>query len=298
MRSTLKPLLRGGAAAAAVTIGLFGTSQPAHAVGTIEVFQELFLSLDVSGSISDNSFDLYKNGYIAAFNNQAVKDKISETFAFGRGGLAIAVGQWSNTAFSPPVIDWQHITSLDTDGVNGGTSLNTFITALTGMGRQGSSTTCVDCGMAAAITEINTNDYFTTRANGRVIDISTDGVGNRTAGNCGGVVACAQTQRGLAEASNIIINGLGVGTSASTFLTNNVVTALNGDTKAGFVETANSFARFEEAITNKLIREVGPPGPGPGESVPGPLPVLGAAAAFGFSRKLRRRINTANLHKA
>ncbi|MEA5414876.1 hypothetical protein [Synechococcus sp. BA-132 BA5] len=28
----------------------------------------------------------------------------------------------------------------------------------------------------------------------------------------------------------------------------------------------------------------------PGESVPGPLPVLGAAAAFGFSRKLRIRI--------
>ena len=28
----------------------------------------------------------------------------------------------------------------------------------------------------------------------------------------------------------------------------------------------------------------------PGTSVPGPLPILGAAAAFGFSRKLRRRI--------
>ena len=196
------------------------------------------------------------------------------------------------------MIDWQHITDLTTDGVNGGTSLNTFLTALNGMGRQGSSTTCVDCGMAAAITEINTNDYFTTRANGRVIDISTDGVGNTTAGNCGGVVACAQTQRGLAEASNIIINGLGVGASASTFLTNNVVTPLNGATKAGFVQTASDFDQFETAITNKLIREVGPPGPGPGDSVPGPLPILGAGAAFGFSRKLRRRINTANLHQA
>ena len=298
MRTTLKPLLRGGAAAAAFAITLFGGAQQAKAVGTIEVFQELFLSLDVSGSISNSNFNLYKNGYIAAFNNPDVQAKISETFAFGRGGLAIAVGQWSTTAFSPPVIDWQHITDLTTDGVNGGTSLNTFLTALNGMGRQGSSTTCVDCGMAAAITEINTNDYFTTRANGRVIDISTDGVGNTTAGNCGGVVACAQTQRGLAEASNIIINGLGVGASASTFLTNNVVTPLNGATKAGFVQTASDFDQFETAITNKLIREVGPPGPGPGDSVPGPLPILGAGAAFGFSRKLRRRINTANLHQA
>ena len=89
-----------------------------------------------------------------------------------------------------------------------------------------------------------------------------------------------------------------MGASASTFLTNNVVTPINGATKAGFVQTASDLDQFETAITNKLIREVGPPGPGPGDSVPGPLPILGAGAAFGFSRKLRRRINTANLHKA
>lgn len=61
------------------------------------------------------------------------------------------------------------------------------------------------------------------------------------------------------------------------------------------METANTFDQFEAAITNKLIREVGQ---NPGDTVPGPLPLLGAAAAFGFSRKLRRRINTANLHQA
>ncbi|MCT0206110.1 hypothetical protein KQ305_00035 [Synechococcus sp. CS-1332] len=33
-----------------------------------------------------------------------------------------------------------------------------------------------------------------------------------------------------------------------------------------------------------------PPRADPGEPVPGPLPLLGAAAAFGFSRKLRTRI--------
>jgi hypothetical protein len=30
--------------------------------------------------------------------------------------------------------------------------------------------------------------------------------------------------------------------------------------------------------------------PGPGDAVPGPLPLLGAGAAFGYSRKLRRRM--------
>lgn len=223
MRTTLKPLLRGGAAAAALAITLFGGAQQAKAVATIEVFQELFLSLDVSGSISDPNFTLYKNGYVNAFNNAAVQAKIADTF--DKGGLAIAVGQWSTTAFSPPVIDWKHITDLTTNGVNGGTSLSSFIAALSIMPRQGSSLTCVDCGMNAAITEINTNDYFTTRANGRVIDISTDGVGNVEAcqGNVS-VAQCAQTRRAEAVASNIIINGLGVGAAASGFLTANVAT--------------------------------------------------------------------------
>ncbi len=288
MRSTLKPLLRGGAAAAAVAITLLGGAQQAQAA--TNVFQELFLSLDVSGSISNSNFNLYRQGYVNAFQNASVQQKIQDTF--DKGGIAIAVGQWSTTAFSPPVIDWRHITSLTGPGTN---SLESFITALDNMPRQGSNTTCVDCGMAAAITEIDTNAFVTTRANGRVIDISTDGVGNTTAGSCGTVTQCAQAQRASAVAKGIIINGLGVGAGASGFLTANVVTPANGGTNAGFVETAADFAAFETAITNKLIREVGP---GPGDSVPGPLPVLGAAAAFGFSRKLRRRINTANLHQA
>ncbi|MBD2718299.1 DUF1194 domain-containing protein [Synechococcus sp. FACHB-909] len=294
MRSTLKPLLRGGAAAAAVTIGLFGTSQPAHAV--TNVFQELFLSLDVSGSIDNNEFTLYRDGYVSAFQDAAVKTKIAETFA--GGGLAIAVGQWSTIASPTLAIDWKHITDLTTDGINGGTSLNSFVTALQNMNRQGGigNRTCIDCGMLAAINAINTNLFNTTRVNGKVIDISTDGVGNEE--ECPGNVTeaqCAQTRRAQAVASGIIINGLGVGAGASGFLTANVATPANGATKAGFVETAADFDAFETAITNKLIREVGP---GPGDSVPGPLPVLGAAAAFGFSRKLRRRINTANLHQA
>ena len=33
--------------------------------------------------------------------------------------------------------------------------------------------------------------------------------------------------------------------------------------------------------------------PGPASEVPGPLPILGAGAAFGFSRRLRHRIKVA-----
>jgi hypothetical protein len=34
------------------------------------------------------------------------------------------------------------------------------------------------------------------------------------------------------------------------------------------------------------------PGSPVANNVPGPLPILGAGAAFGFSRRMRRRINT------
>ncbi|WP_216901822.1 hypothetical protein [Synechococcus sp. CCY 9618] len=50
-------------------------------------------------------------------------------------------------------------------------------------------------------------------------------------------------------------------------------------------EPDNSVSSFN----NTVIRLDAPPQP-PGESVPGPLPILGAGAAFGMSRKLRRRI--------
>ncbi len=292
MRTTLKPLLRGGAAAAAIAITLLGGAQQSQAA--TNVFQELFLSLDVSGSINTSEFNTYKNGYVNAFQDAAVQTKIAETFAPGRNGLAIAVGQWSRIAAPSLSVGWTHITDQ--------TSLNSFITALSGMTRVPESvvgeTTCIDCGMLAAINEINNNLFETTRINGRVIDISTDGAGNREAcNNTNSVSQCSKNRRAQAVASGIIINGLGIGSNATNFLTANVATPASGDTKAGFVQTAAEFDDFQAAITTKLIREINPDSGPRGDSVPGPLPVLGAAAAFGFSRKLRRRINTANLHQ-
>lgn len=61
-----------------------------------------------------------------------------------------------------------------------------------------------------------------------------------------------------------------------------------GVTTADFISeftiTAGTATIFTDGV--KQIRE-------PGDSVPGPLPLLGAGAAFGFSRKLRRRIKLA-----
>jgi hypothetical protein len=45
-------------------------------------------------------------------------------------------------------------------------------------------------------------------------------------------------------------------------------------------------------VTSKVVGALCPDAPTPSSSVPGPLPVIGASVAFGFSRRLRRRIGT------
>ncbi|WP_216907441.1 hypothetical protein [Synechococcus sp. CCY 0621] len=59
---------------------------------------------------------------------------------------------------------------------------------------------------------------------------------------------------------------------------------------ADFISTlavGNQAGNFVSNFNNSVIQLNAPPR---GETVPGPLPILGAAAAFGMSRKLRRRI--------
>jgi hypothetical protein len=63
----------------------------------------------------------------------------------------------------------------------------------------------------------------------------------------------------------------------------------NGQSLAGLgFNTPGVVATWSLDTTNDTINVViGPP---PAAAVPGPLPLLGAGAAFGFSRRLRRRV--------
>lgn len=47
-----------------------------------------------------------------------------------------------------------------------------------------------------------------------------------------------------------------------------------------------------QALLSQLVVRAVPPSPSPGSSVPGPLPLLGAGAAFGWSRRLRCRLKS------
>jgi len=236
-----------------------------------QVDLELFLSMDVSGSIDGNEFNLQKQGYVQAFQDAALQAAIASK----PNGVAVALGQWSTTANSPLSVGW---TLLKTPGDS-----TAFAALINGISRQSSGSTCVACGINAAVTSIEGNTFF---GGGRVIDVSGDGSQNQNAGNGPATTPAA---RNAAEALGIRINGLPIlGSEAGlqAWYENNVKTS------DGFVLAANDFADFDRAVALKITKELEQ---APTNSVPGPLPLLGAGMAFGFSRRLRKRINLATL---
>ncbi len=251
------------AAAAVATTTLLSASM---AAAQTAVDLELFLSMDVSGSVDANEFNLQKQGYVSAFQDAAVQAAIASK----PNGVAVALGQWSTSA-NPLAIGW----TLLTDAA----SANAFAAAINAMGRQSSGSTCVSCGINAAVASLGSNDYVGTS----VIDVSGDGEEN-VFSNPGAVIAA----RNAAAALGIKINGLPIVTS--DFPNLDVWYQTNVQTADGFTQPAADFADFDIAVQRKIVREI------TGDnSVPGPLPILGAGVAFGFSRRLRKRINLATL---
>jgi hypothetical protein len=230
---------------------------------------ELFLSLDNSGSIDGSEYILQRDGYVAAFRDTAVQAAIASK----PNGVAVALGQWSSTAQSPtPLVGW----SLLRNGVDA----DAFALAISGITQFESGSTCVACGINAAVAALQANAY----QGPSIIDVSGDGAENAFPTSAPFTTAAA---RDAAAALGIKINGLPILGEAGLLLwyTDNVVTTV----PKGFVEPANDFPAFNDAIRKKIVREI------TGDAVPGPLPILGAGMAFGFSRRLRKRINLATL---
>jgi len=233
-----------------------------------QVDLELFLSLDSSGSIDPDEYNLQREGYAKAFESAALQAAIASK----PNGVAVALGQWSTTAQTPPTIGWTLLQNA--------ADANAFATAIRSITQFQAGFTCIACGINAAVDSIEGNTFF---GGGKVIDVSGDGVQNANATNGPATVTGA---RDAAAALGIRINGLAILDGDPTLLTyyqDNVITS------GGFAVAAANFVDFDQAVSQKITREV------IGDSVPGPLPILGAGVAFGFSRRLRKRINLATL---
>lgn len=259
---SFRPLwIKAAAASAAVaTSTLLSASMASAALTPVDL--ELFLSMDVSGSVDATEFNLQKTGYVQAFQNPAVQAAIASK----PKGIAVALGQWSSSA-DTPILGWSLLKNA--------ADANAFATAISGISRLSSGGTCVACGINAAVAALQGNIYDGIS----IIDVSGDG-----SDNVMGTAATAAA-RDAAAALGIKINGLPIlgESDLLNWFTTNVKTA------DGFIMPAADFNDFNTAIQSKIVKEI------KGADVPGPLPIVGAGMAFGFSRRLRKRINLGSL---
>ena len=188
----------------------------------------LVLSMDGSGSISPPNWTLQVDAYVSALNTVFAGGGLYGNTAIGLnifGANVVSVPGWSMQVIN----DAADLAAL------------TAAIAATDPGRGGVQTnsTRIDLAINEAASQINGNALFASATN-RVIDVSTDGF------SAGSPVAAANA----ALASGIITNCLGIGAGA------------NCNFETGFQVLAVDFAAFEQALIDKLQRELGVPEPG------------------------------------
>ncbi len=76
------------------------------ALAATPVSVQLVLAVDVSGSVSQDRFELQREGYAAAFRNPAVLQAIRST---STGSIAVAMLQWTGPALHVVAADWTAI---------------------------------------------------------------------------------------------------------------------------------------------------------------------------------------------
>lgn len=241
---------------------------PARASAATSVDTLLFLSLDISGSIDDTEYATQKNGYVAAFQSAAVQNAILNS----PNGVAVGLSEWA-TQDTTQEIPWTLLTDQG--------SINSFVSTLQGLTRNAAEggATCISCGLNFGVASILNSGYTSGNV---VLDISGDGTDNVTSD------VAVRNARDLAVANGIKVNGLpilGSESNLDTYYLANVVSTANG----GQNYPASGFEDIARAAEGKISFEISG-----GSAVPGPLPLLGAGAAFGFTRRLRSRIRIAS----
>jgi hypothetical protein len=100
LRATLCALL----VVAATTLGAQEHKQPqAQRPVEIDVALALVLAVDASGSVSDDRFELQKQGYAAAFRNRQVLNSIR---SLTTQSIAVTMMQWTGPELHVQTVDW------------------------------------------------------------------------------------------------------------------------------------------------------------------------------------------------
>lgn len=189
---------------------------------------ELSLVVDVSGSVSAQSYTLQMEGYASAFESASLQTAIANT----TNGIAVNLIQFSSSAAES--IPWTTITDA--------TSANAFATQVRNATRLFSASTNIDAGINAATNSLNNNSYDGARV---VIDVSGDGTGTANGTSRDNALA-----NGVDTINGIVISNDPNGT-LKKFYEDNVAGG-----QGSFVASSPTFQDFEPEVLRKITREV------------------------------------------
>ena len=200
---------------------------------------QLVLAVDVSGSVSQDRFELQREGYAAAFRSAAVLQAIRST---STGSIAVAMMQWTGPTLHVVAVDW----SLIDDAA----SAERFAAAIQAAPRAlFSGGTSISGAIDYAVGMLARAPYQGQR---QVIDVSGDGANNRG--------RPAEDARDAAVDAGVTINGLPILTlepDLADYYRQNVIGG-----PGAFVIAVNSYEEFAAAVRTKLITEIAGEGSG------------------------------------
>src|SRR6266436_4142175 len=189
------------------------------------------LAIDVSASVTADSYVLQRNGIARAFENPRLVDAISAV----SGGIEVLVLEWSDPDQIRVTVGWQRV--RDTD------SAAAFAGAVRRTERSSNGLTAIGPALLAAAAAFDT---LPEPAGRRIIDISGNGMANF------GLPPTAA--RDQIVAAGISINDLAILTEESWlegYYRSNVIGG-----PGAFVVVSQDFGSFAEAMLRKLVQEV------------------------------------------
>ena len=194
----------------------------------------LVMALDVSGSVDIKEYQLQRKGIAKAFRD----DDLIDLIEFLPGGIAVAVSQWSGPFDQQDMLGWHRITTRQ-DALKFAAAVETIsrehIGAMTATGN----------ALLHADLVLRSNPYQCAK---QVIDISSDGRANR------GTTANIVSDR--LELNGTTINVLAILEDDNTLIDYFAEHIIAGS--SAFVESANTYGDYFEAIKRKLLRELAP----------------------------------------
>ena len=237
-RANRRPIWRnltGAAIASALLIlfpaALLNAQAPASAKPGVDV--ALVLAIDASGSVSDDRFELQKQGFAAAFRNQKVLAAIR---AGDHRAIAIFMLQWTGPPQQEVMVPWTYV-SDEVSAAKVAAEIQAAPRRLMGGG------TSISGAIDYSVNALLAGPFRATR---RVIDISGDGANN--------IGRPAEQARDEAVRQGIRINGLPILTvepDLDQYYRKNVIGG-----PGAFAIVAKTYDEYSDAILRKLVTEI------------------------------------------